>query len=111
MEEDQDWETEAVAVIKDIEAHVKVIQVSTMDPTSKGICLNVTTLEGRELCVLLGPSGFSLVGNAHDEVSVHHNDQVFYETPYSFLHSVSPSYDQSFGNLLMKKLNKLTEQK
>ncbi|KAG8319629.1 GSK3-beta interaction protein [Homalodisca vitripennis] len=109
MEEDQDWDAEAVAVIKDIKPHVKDIRVSSVVPASKGICLNITTLEGQDLCVLLGPSGFSLVGKVHDNVSLDQTNQVFYETPYAFLSSVSPSYNQSFGNLLIKKLNELKE--
>ncbi|KAG8265976.1 hypothetical protein J6590_081744 [Homalodisca vitripennis] len=49
MEEDQDWDAEAVAVIKDIKPHVKDIRVSSVVPASKGICLNITTLEGQDL--------------------------------------------------------------
>lgn len=108
--EKPDWDGEAAAVIQDVRAHVKKIQVSAVPPPSRGIYINITTLENQPFCVLLGPSGFKIVGKIHDDVSLENSNIMFYETPYSLLSSVSPSYDQSFGNLLVKKLNELNSQ-
>ncbi|XP_054269570.1 GSK3B-interacting protein [Macrosteles quadrilineatus] len=105
--EEPDWEAEAAAVIQDVRAHVKNIQLSAVPLPSRGVYINITTLESQRLCVLLGPSGFQVVGNAYDDISLENLNCRFYETPYSLLSAVSPSYDQSFGNLLVKKLNEL----
>lgn len=105
MDGEIDWLTEAEAVIIDVQAHTKSIQVSSLPPPSTGIFLNITTIENQKFCVLLGPSGFKVVGDAHNNTSLESTNQVFFETPYALLSRISPSYSQSFGNLLINKLN------
>lgn len=110
MEEEQDWQAEGEAVIRDVQPHVTSIHVSQVTPSGRGVYLNITTIEDLRFCVLLGPAGFQVVGNEHDCTSLATTNQISYETPYALLSSISPSYDQSFGNLLMKKLNELSQQ-
>lgn len=110
MEEEQDWQIEAEAVIRDVQPHVRNIHVSSVSPSDRGIYLNVTTIEDLHFCVLLGPAGFQVVGNQHNCDSLANSNQVTYETPYALLSSISPLYDQSFGNLLLKKLNEISGQ-
>lgn len=105
MEGEIDWLTEAEAVTVDVQAHTKSIEVSSLPPPSTGILLNITTIEDEKYCVLLGPSGFKVVGRAHNNTALESTNQDFFETPYALLSSISQSYSQSFGNLLIKKLN------
>lgn len=103
------WRLEAQALINDVKSHVKDIRVSEkLDSSEKVIYLNVTTLEGQDFCVELSAAGLSIVGPRHDDIST--KGDVFFETPYSLLDFISPKYRESFGNLLLTKLNALNGQ-
>lgn len=102
LNEDQ-WRTEAVAVIQDIQEHVQNIGVSDkIQSTNQCIYLNLTTVEGKQYCVELSVNGFRTVGNTYDN-KTEPSDRHF-ETPYALLNHVSPSYKTVFGNSLLKKL-------
>lgn len=114
-----DWRAEADAVCADLRAHVRHIGTATRLPASRThIHLNVTTLEGRQLCVLMAGSGFRIVGaEAHDTIddndggatATEGGQQITYETPYALLGAVSDRYTQSFGDTLCGALQQLAE--
>ncbi len=46
-----------------------------------------------------------MVGNDHDSVSLEAGNNAVYETVYSLLENVSPSYTRLFSDELIKKLS------
>ena len=84
--------------------------------------MNITTHEDKKLTVQLDSSGFCIVCNGeHDTVEryteelvdqfvdreITNDNQIFFETPYALLSSVSAGYDKSFGENLISKLKTL----
>lgn len=107
--DEEQWRVEAQAVINDVKKHVQDLKVSErLQNTNQVIYLNLTTLEGLRFCVELSASGFTIVGNRHDDTSNVGNER--FETPYSLLDFISPQYRNSFGNSLLDKLKQLSEQ-
>ena len=105
----EQWKLEALYVITDVKQHVTDITVSEkLQSSNQFIYLNLTTLEGLKFCVKLSSAGFSVVGNQHDDASAQGNQH--FETPYSLLDFVSPQYRNSFGNSLLAKLKKLSDE-
>lgn len=109
-----EWQSEAQAIINDVKNHVKNIAVSDKLPSSRThIFLNLTTLEGRRMCVQISSAGFQVVGSEYDDNTVarqvdqHSSHEEIYETPYALLSVVSQGYTQSFGGELAKALQKL----
>lgn len=103
-----EWQSEAQAVINDVKSHVKHITVSDRLPSSRThIFLNLTTLEGRRMCVQISSAGFQVVGNEYDETGDQSSYEEIFETPYALLSVVSEGYAQSFGGELAKALQKL----
>ncbi|KAF4524484.1 hypothetical protein B566_EDAN013099 [Ephemera danica] len=108
----EQWRLEAEAQLKDFEGHVKLVQISPkLGSDDSGVHLNVTTLEDRQFCVHLSPQGFRVVGHSHDSVdpAVSAEERAF-ETPYSLLSAISPSYQNSMGQALFASLSKLQQQ-
>lgn len=105
------WEAEAEAVIEDIKSFVNEISVArNVPPLVNGIYINLKTAENKMYCIEMSSEGFRVVGNNFDEISdVSENSTPNYETPYSLLASLSPSYNVSFGNKLREKLTKLQD--
>jgi hypothetical protein len=102
LHEDQ-WKTEATAVIQDIQEHVQNVGISDkIQSTNQCIYINVTTMEGNKYCIQLSANGFRTVGNAYDSKTEPSNRH--FETPYALLNHISPSYRIVFGNSLLKKL-------
>lgn len=108
LNEDQ-WKTEAAAVIQDVQEHVQHIGISDRARSSNQcIYLNITTVEGVQYCVELSASGFRIVGHAYDNKTELCNG--YFETPYALLNHISSSYKISFGNSLLKKLEDMKPQ-
>ncbi|XP_053979952.1 GSK3-beta interaction protein [Hylaeus anthracinus] len=107
--DEEQWKHEAQAVINDVKQHVIDIKVSEkLRSTNQRIYLNLITLEGLKFCIELSAAGFSIVGNQHDDRS--NTGNVHFETPYCLLDSISPEYKNSFGNSLLDKLKKLSDE-
>ena len=110
-EEIIDWVEEATGVINDVHPFVNEIVISSKLKVSDGeigVFMNVETREGKRHTVLLCDSGFKVVANDYDQINKSLEDvNRFFETPYSLLQSISPSYNQQFGKLLAEKLEKL----
>uniref|UniRef100_A0A182MSF3 GSKIP domain-containing protein n=1 Tax=Anopheles culicifacies TaxID=139723 RepID=A0A182MSF3_9DIPT len=105
-----DWTQEAEAVIQDIAQHVKDISLSkALPPTRTESYINITTLEGKHMCVKLNAEGLQIVGNAHDAKNQDNSTNTRYETPYALLSDVCPAYVHSFGNSLVNALSKLEQ--
>lgn len=115
-----DWRAEADAVCADLRPHVRHIGASKTTAAGDDengrthIHLNVTTLEGRQLCVRMDGSGFRIVGEAHDTTVVDEAEceaagRQTYETPYALLGAVSGLYTKSFGDTLCGALQQLAE--
>lgn len=68
--------------------------------------INVTTLEGEAFCIRLTWRGFEVVGRCHDDVSEEERPGEAWETVYSLLSHISPSYTATFSKQLADKLNK-----
>lgn len=103
---DEDWSAEADAVINDIKDHVQEAFVSNQLSSSKQkIYINLKTLEGNRYCVMLTAKGFEIVGNDFDKQDK--SNDIYYETPYSLLQSISPKFVTSFGGALTDKLQSL----
>ncbi|CAI8045811.1 GSK3-beta interaction protein [Geodia barretti] len=76
-----------------------------LESSSQYAYLNLTTREGQEYCVRLSGRGFQVVGRSHDEVSGEEGGT--WETVYSLLNCISPSYSSSFSARLADRLNRL----
>lgn len=108
--DEEQWRLEAQAVINDVTRHVRELRLSErLVSSNRAVYLNLTTLEGQRFCVELSAAGFAIVGNRHDDTSNTSNER--YETLYSLLDFVSPQYRDSFGNSLLEKLKKLSDQR
>ncbi|XP_055706179.1 uncharacterized protein LOC129803555 isoform X2 [Phlebotomus papatasi] len=84
-EELMDWHEEASAIINDVKAHLKTVQVSErLESTDRRIYINATTLEGQNLCICVSSMGFRIV-------------------------DISPLYVKSFGEALQKAMETLAE--
>ncbi|PNF34867.1 hypothetical protein B7P43_G03725 [Cryptotermes secundus] len=106
---EEQWKTEAAAVIQDVQEHVQNIGISdNLRSTNQCIYLNITTVEGVQYCVELSASGFRIVGHAYDNKMEFSNR--YFETPYALLNHISSSYKLSFGNSLLKKLEDMKPQ-
>ncbi|XP_055694035.1 GSK3-beta interaction protein [Lutzomyia longipalpis] len=106
-----DWQEEAKAIVNDVKAHLKAVEVShVLESTNQRIFINATTLEGRELCICVSGMGFRIVGNNFDTVNadVEENGRI-YETPYALFTDISPLYVESFGQALQKAMESLAE--
>ncbi|XP_017487493.1 PREDICTED: GSK3-beta interaction protein-like [Rhagoletis zephyria] len=109
-EEIINWEEEAAAIIRDVNPHVALIEISRQLPNNESkVYLNVRTIEGQEYCVQVSSIGFRVVANRFDTIDADKNEVSedegeVYETPYSLLNKISPSYVESFGNQLCKQL-------
>lgn len=104
----QQWLREAEDHIRDIKNHVKHAAVSSaLSSSNTGVHLNITTLEGDDLCVQLSASGLCIVGNTFDDTSLEKSNGQLYESIHALLDSRSPKYRESFGNELQMKLLEL----
>lgn len=104
------WKEEADSVISDITSHVSNAAISEhLQSDNQKVYLNLTTLEQSRYCVELSACGFRVVGNAFDDASL--DGKEYYETPYSLLSAISPTFSNSFGNALLKKLQALENRK
>lgn len=100
------WKLEAEVVINDVKDHVKTLEISEkLGSDYNVIYLNLITNEGNNYCIQLSAQGFRVVGYESDVNDL--DSEVYFETPYSLLNSVSPSFKVSFANALFKKLNEL----
>uniref|UniRef100_A0A182S465 DUF727 domain-containing protein n=1 Tax=Anopheles funestus TaxID=62324 RepID=A0A182S465_ANOFN len=105
-----DWSQEAEAVIQDIAQHVKDISLSKeLRPTRTESYINITTLDGKKMCIKLNAEGLQIVGDMHDSKRQENSSNTRYETPYALLSDVCPSYVNSFGNSLVNALSKLEQ--
>merc|ERR1712010_20646 len=92
---DEGWVEEANGVIKEVEAYVKQLTISSsISSSSLAIHLNLVTLENANYTVRLCERGFSIVADQLD--SVHWDGETVYETPHSLLDNISLGYRQVF---------------
>jgi hypothetical protein len=84
--------------------------------TNSSIYLNLTTIEDLKFTVELSPQGFVVVAkDVHDTISSEISETpseelTYFETPYSLLDSVSPGYQQAFGQSLCIQLRKISQE-
>lgn len=111
------WRSEALAVIEDIKQFVTEIHISQVLPCDEnGIYLNLETKENASLTVELSSAGFRVCGHRYDSLEADENCctenpiklNVYYETPYALLDSISPAYRNSFSSELAQRLSRLT---
>ncbi|XP_058056261.1 GSK3-beta interaction protein [Anopheles bellator] len=101
------WSTEASGMIKDIRNHVtEAILSKTLKATASAAFINITTIEGKRLCVKASAVGLQVVGDDYDKIDRDCPENMAYETPYALLTVESPSYVNSFGNHLADALTK-----
>jgi len=117
LAESQGWKEEAKAVIYDVKDQVKDIKISDkLQGTNCSIYLNLTTIEDLKFTVELSPQGFVVVAkDVHDTISSEISETpseelTYFETPYSLLNSVSPGYQQAFGQSLCTQLRKISQE-
>lgn len=117
LAESQGWKEEAKAVIYDVKDQVKDIKISDkLQGTNSSIYLNLTTIEDLKFTVELSPQGFVVVAkDVHDTISSEISETpseelTYFETPYSLLDSVSPGYQQAFGQSLCIQLRKISQE-
>lgn len=97
------WPDEAIAVICDVQKHVRQIVVSTAIPfTELSIYLNCETKDSKRVTVRLSSAGFQVVGHDFDTNNI--SDAFAYETPYALLSDISSAYVQSFADGLSEAL-------
>lgn len=115
--DEEGWKSEALAVIADIAKFVSTISISEQLPCDEnGIYMNLVTMENKCLTVELSSAGFRVCGFKHDTLeednSIQDDDNpiklnVYYETPYALLGTISPEYRNKFGNELAQRLQEL----
>lgn len=105
-----DWQKEATGVIKDVESHVKKIQISNSLVTD-GSCvfINLTTIEDKNFTILLDKSGFKVVSFKIDTCDEEEESNETHESINTLLEQHSPGYIKSFGNSLISKLEKIQQ--
>lgn len=104
------WKHEAAGVIADIQKHVQSIEVTEDLPVEekRGVYMNVKTLEGNKICVLLSNAGFQVVGKDFNSKDCEESEEI-YETIYAAIQAHSPMYTNSFGNALIQALTEIHE--
>ncbi|KAF7490904.1 GSK3-beta interaction protein [Sarcoptes scabiei] len=122
--DDEGWRSEALAVIDDIKPFVSQMSISNVLPCdTNGIYLNLEIKESNKFTIELSSAGWpidldkndqqqqnkqhsstynSSVIKINDDLSI--SMQKYFETPYSLLDSLSPSYRNSFSNELVQRL-------
>lgn len=104
-----DWRTEAEAVVDDVKYHVSRLEIAERTQSNESIYMNLTTLEGNKLCVMMSLEGFRVTGDIHNCCDIKNEDEV-YETMYALLQTHSPRYVSSFAATLALALNNLKEE-
>ena len=104
-----DWKQEIEAVIKDIEDHVRLAAVSSLESTPSQIFFNLTTIEGSKYTVRLDSSGFAVCGDDHDDASRAEDGLEYHETVYALMNKISGEFKHSFGSQLEQRLRKLEQ--
>jgi Protein of unknown function (DUF727) len=108
-----EWRVEAAAVIHDVRDHVQEITIAEGPTSASGeqdhIFLNLTTREMKHYCIELTAQGFRVVGNKYDQTDEH--SEMYFETPYAMLDTLSPLYREAFGNSLASRLQELHTQR
>ncbi|KAH7641959.1 GSK3B-interacting protein [Dermatophagoides farinae] len=127
--DEEGWRSEALAVIDDIHTFVNLMSISSTLPCdNNGIYMNLETKESIRLTIELSSAGFRICGRGFDIIDdSNETDSIeitspssslvdepvrislnsYYETPYSLLDTISPSYRNSFSNELAQRLMKL----
>ncbi|OTF76766.1 DUF727 domain containing protein [Euroglyphus maynei] len=127
--DEEGWRSEALAVIDDIQPFVEFISISSALPCdNNGIYINLETKESIRLTIELSSVGFRICGRSFDtiddsneidhiEITSHSSLEdeppsrismnSYYETPYSLLDTISPSYRNAFSDELSQRLMKL----
>lgn len=104
------WRDEATSTINDIKCFVNSISICEKLPCDQsGIYFNIETKEGKQLTVELSTAGYSICGEAFDQLNAEANGHSthYYETIYALLDYISPGYRESFSSSLAMKLNAL----
>ncbi|KAM8834325.1 GSK3-beta interaction protein [Synchiropus splendidus] len=105
----KDMRLDAKAVVNDVLFAVAEMHVSQSLNCAPDIAyINLETREGNRYCLELSDAGLRVVGYSFDQVDEDLNTQ-YYETIYSLLDTLSPSYIQAFGNALLQRLEKLKQ--
>lgn len=129
--DDEGWRSEALAIIEDIRKFVKQISISHHLPCDQnGIYMNLETKEGSRLTIELSSAGFRVCGHQFDTLikedtgpavmagseqdQQQHADgqislNVYYETPYALLDSISIGYRDCFSTELAQRLQALCQ--
>lgn len=128
--DEEGWRSEALAVIDDIQPFVEFMSISSILPCdNNGVYMNLKTKESIGLTIELSSTGFRICGRGFDTIDdPNENDSIeitssssssmseeplqislnsYYETPYSLLDTISPSYRNSFSDELAQRLMKL----
>ncbi|CAO1427813.1 unnamed protein product [Diamesa tonsa] len=100
------WKAEAKAVVEDVKYHVINLEISEETESKTSIYMNLTTLEGNKLRLMLSMEGFRVTGTIHNCCEIKEEDEV-YETIYALLQTHSPKYVNSFATSLAAALSSL----
>ena len=104
------WRDEAISTINDIKCFVNSISICDKLPCDQsGIYFNLETKEGKQLTVELSTAGYSICGEAFDQLTTQSNGHStqYFETIYALLDFISPGYRESFSSSLAMKLTAL----
>lgn len=104
------WRDEAISTINDIKCFVNSINICDKLPIDQsGIYFNIETKEGQQLTVELSTAGYSICGEAFDQLNCQSNGHSiqYFETIYALLDCISPGYRESFSSSLAMKLTAL----
>lgn len=129
----KDMRLEAEAVVNDVLFAVSEMHVSqSLSSTPDVAYINVETREGNQFCLELTEAGLrvsttvvfsvlylflmlnptdsvqQVVGYAFNDVNEDLNTQ-YHETVYSLLDKLSPGYREAFGNALLQRLERLSQ--
>lgn len=105
----KDMRLEAEAVVNDVLFAVSEMHVSQSLSSAPDVAyINVETREGNQYCLELTEAGLRVVGYSFNHVNEDLNTQ-YHETVYSLLDKLSPGYREAFGNALLQRLERLSQ--
>ncbi|XP_032745283.1 GSK3B-interacting protein-like [Rattus rattus] len=103
----KDMQLEAEAIVNNVLFAVNNMFVSKSLPCADNVAyVNVETKERNRYCLELTEAGLRMVGYAFDQVE-NHLQIPYHETVYSLLDTLSPAYQEAFGNVLLQRLEAL----
>ncbi|RWS12915.1 GSK3-beta interaction protein-like protein [Dinothrombium tinctorium] len=111
--DEQRWQEDGEAIIADVQPHVHRIELSkNLVSDEHCVYFNLETKENNRYTIVMTVRGFKICANEFETIDEQYEDEnyeMYYETIYALLDTVSPKYRECFGSALIDKLSKLQQ--